>query len=72
MSFHTTSNKSQQELIELFIDDKPVQVPPGTTVLQVHHTFMHKYMKIPVTCVNYVSEIHCSFINYIIKRESFF
>ncbi|KYN21274.1 NADH-ubiquinone oxidoreductase 75 kDa subunit, mitochondrial [Trachymyrmex cornetzi] len=34
VSFHTTSNKSQQELVELFIDDKPVQVPPGTTVLQ--------------------------------------
>lgn len=30
-----TSPKLQQELIELFIDDKPVQVPPGTTVLQV-------------------------------------
>jgi len=35
VSFHTTSSKSQQELVELFIDDKPVQVPPGTTVLQV-------------------------------------
>lgn len=35
VSLHTTSNKSQQELVELFIDDKPVQVPPGTTVLQV-------------------------------------
>lgn len=34
VSFHTTSSKSQQELVELFIDDKPVQVPPGTTVLQ--------------------------------------
>lgn len=32
---HTTSSKFQQELVELFIDDKPVQVPPGTTVLQV-------------------------------------
>lgn len=30
-----TSPKLQQELVELFIDDKPVQVPPGTTVLQV-------------------------------------
>lgn len=30
-----TSLKLQQELIEVFIDDKPVQVPPGTTVLQV-------------------------------------
>ncbi|OAD57048.1 NADH-ubiquinone oxidoreductase 75 kDa subunit, mitochondrial [Eufriesea mexicana] len=29
-----TSLKLQQELIEVFIDDKPVQVPPGTTVLQ--------------------------------------
>ncbi|XP_070167545.1 NADH-ubiquinone oxidoreductase 75 kDa subunit, mitochondrial [Polyergus mexicanus] len=34
VNFHTTSSKSQQELVELFIDDKPVQVPPGTTVLQ--------------------------------------
>ncbi|KAL6448649.1 hypothetical protein ACFW04_000479 [Cataglyphis niger] len=34
VNLHTTSNKSQQELIELFIDDKPVQVPPGTTVLK--------------------------------------
>ncbi|KAK0159625.1 hypothetical protein PV327_010720 [Microctonus hyperodae] len=34
--FQTSANKSQanQDLIELFIDDKPVQVPPGTTVLQ--------------------------------------
>lgn len=32
---HTTSSKLQQELVEVFIDDKPVQVPPGTTVLQV-------------------------------------
>ncbi|KAK9296870.1 hypothetical protein QLX08_009267 [Tetragonisca angustula] len=31
---HTTSSKLQQELVEVFIDDKPVQVPPGTTVLQ--------------------------------------
>ncbi|XP_012175845.1 NADH-ubiquinone oxidoreductase 75 kDa subunit, mitochondrial [Bombus affinis] len=31
---HTTSSKFQQELVEVFIDDKPVQVPPGTTVLQ--------------------------------------
>lgn len=31
---HTTSSKLQ-ELVEVFIDDKPVQVPPGTTVLQV-------------------------------------
>lgn len=30
-----TSSKFQQELVEVFIDDKPVQVPPGTTVLQV-------------------------------------
>lgn len=29
-----TSAKLQQELVEVFIDDKPVQVPPGTTVLQ--------------------------------------
>ncbi|XP_053987042.1 NADH-ubiquinone oxidoreductase 75 kDa subunit, mitochondrial [Hylaeus volcanicus] len=29
-----TSSKLQQELVEVFIDDKPVQVPPGTTVLQ--------------------------------------
>lgn len=29
-----TSPKLQQDLVELFIDDKPVQVPPGTTVLQ--------------------------------------
>ncbi|TGZ49837.1 NADH-ubiquinone oxidoreductase 75 kDa subunit, mitochondrial [Temnothorax longispinosus] len=34
VGFHTTSSKSQQELVEVFIDDKPVQVPPGTTVLQ--------------------------------------
>ncbi|XP_043522467.1 NADH-ubiquinone oxidoreductase 75 kDa subunit, mitochondrial [Frieseomelitta varia] len=31
---HITSSKLQQELVEVFIDDKPVQVPPGTTVLQ--------------------------------------
>jgi len=37
VSFHTTFSKSQQELVELFIDDKPVQVPPGTTVLQVYN-----------------------------------
>lgn len=30
-----TSSKLQQDLVEVFIDDKPVQVPPGTTVLQV-------------------------------------
>lgn len=29
-----TSPKLRQELVEVFIDDKPVQVPPGTTVLQ--------------------------------------
>ncbi|XP_076653913.1 NADH dehydrogenase (ubiquinone) 75 kDa subunit [Halictus rubicundus] len=29
-----TSSKLQQELVEVFIDDKPVHVPPGTTVLQ--------------------------------------
>lgn len=35
-AIHTSSSKSQsQELIEVFIDDKPVHVPPGTTVLQV-------------------------------------
>ncbi|XP_012152216.1 NADH dehydrogenase (ubiquinone) 75 kDa subunit [Megachile rotundata] len=34
MGIHTTSCKLQQELVEVFIDDKPVQVPPGTTVLQ--------------------------------------
>ncbi|XP_031844166.1 NADH dehydrogenase (ubiquinone) 75 kDa subunit [Nomia melanderi] len=33
MGFHTSS-KLQQELVEVFIDDKPVHVPPGTTVLQ--------------------------------------
>ncbi|XP_029049915.1 NADH-ubiquinone oxidoreductase 75 kDa subunit, mitochondrial [Osmia bicornis bicornis] len=33
MGLHT-SCKLQQELVEVFIDDKPVQVPPGTTVLQ--------------------------------------
>ncbi|XP_047348944.1 NADH-ubiquinone oxidoreductase 75 kDa subunit, mitochondrial [Vespa velutina] len=33
-----TSPKLQQELVELFIDDKPVQVPPGTTVLQAAAT----------------------------------
>ncbi|XP_043276192.1 NADH-ubiquinone oxidoreductase 75 kDa subunit, mitochondrial [Venturia canescens] len=33
---HTTTTRPQapQDLVELFIDDKPVQVPPGTTVLQ--------------------------------------
>lgn len=35
VGLYTTSSKFQQELIEIFIDDKPVQVPPGTTVLQV-------------------------------------
>ncbi|XP_015600352.1 NADH-ubiquinone oxidoreductase 75 kDa subunit, mitochondrial [Cephus cinctus] len=36
VGLHTTGSKSQasQELVEVFIDDKPVQVPPGTTVLQ--------------------------------------
>lgn len=34
IGFHT-SNKLHQELIEVFIDDQPVMVPPGTTVLQV-------------------------------------
>ncbi|XP_031364523.1 NADH-ubiquinone oxidoreductase 75 kDa subunit, mitochondrial isoform X1 [Apis dorsata] len=34
VGLYTTSSKFQQELIEIFIDDKPVQVPPGTTVLQ--------------------------------------
>lgn len=34
MGLHTTPCKLQQELVEVFIDDKPVQVPPGTTVLQ--------------------------------------
>lgn len=29
-----TSATKCQDLVELFIDDKPVQVPPGTTVLQ--------------------------------------
>ncbi|XP_076755828.1 NADH dehydrogenase (ubiquinone) 75 kDa subunit [Xylocopa sonorina] len=33
MGFHTSS-KFQQDLVEVFIDDIPVQVPPGTTVLQ--------------------------------------
>ncbi|CAL7948113.1 unnamed protein product [Xylocopa violacea] len=33
VGFHT-SPKFQQDLVEVFIDDKPVQVPPGTTVLQ--------------------------------------
>lgn len=33
MGLHTSS-KLQQELVELFIDDKPVQVPPGTTIIQ--------------------------------------
>lgn len=33
--FHATAARHQQpELVELFIDDKPVKVPPGTTVLQ--------------------------------------
>ena len=37
---HSSSSKHQQpqpapELIEVFIDDKPVHVPPGTTVLKV-------------------------------------
>ncbi|XP_066584660.1 NADH-ubiquinone oxidoreductase 75 kDa subunit, mitochondrial isoform X1 [Prorops nasuta] len=35
---HTTASKSQQpavqDLVEVFIDDVPVKVPPGTTVLQ--------------------------------------
>lgn len=41
-NFHTTTvnNNSQQlnqqDLVEVFIDDIPVQVPPGTTVLQVN------------------------------------
>lgn len=39
MGLHTTSCKLQQELVEVFIDDKPVQVPPGTTVLQVNNPF---------------------------------
>ncbi|KZC07823.1 PREDICTED: NADH-ubiquinone oxidoreductase 75 kDa subunit, mitochondrial [Dufourea novaeangliae] len=34
LGLHTTSSKLQQELVEVFIDDKPVHVPPGTTVLQ--------------------------------------
>lgn len=37
VNFHTTVNSSQQanqDLVEVFIDDIPVQVPPGTTVLQ--------------------------------------
>lgn len=34
VGLHTTSSKFQQDLVEVFIDDKPVQVPPGTTVLQ--------------------------------------
>lgn len=34
MGLHTTPCKLQQDLVEVFIDDKPVQVPPGTTVLQ--------------------------------------
>ncbi|XP_051158719.1 NADH-ubiquinone oxidoreductase 75 kDa subunit, mitochondrial [Leptopilina boulardi] len=34
-NFHTTVNTQQsQDLVEVFIDDIPVQVPPGTTVLQ--------------------------------------
>lgn len=33
--FHASAVRpQQQELVELFIDDKPVKVPPGTTVLQ--------------------------------------
>lgn len=35
VGLHTTSSKFQQELVEVFIDDKAVHVPPGTTVLQV-------------------------------------
>ncbi|XP_011311762.1 NADH-ubiquinone oxidoreductase 75 kDa subunit, mitochondrial [Fopius arisanus] len=36
----TSANKCHagQDLVELFIDDKPVQVPPGTTVLQAAAT----------------------------------
>lgn len=34
VGLHTTPCKLQQELVEVFIDDKPVHVPPGTTVLQ--------------------------------------
>ncbi|XP_074106803.1 NADH dehydrogenase (ubiquinone) 75 kDa subunit [Cotesia typhae] len=33
-SLSTSSLCQQKELVELFIDDQPVQVPPGTTVLQ--------------------------------------
>ncbi|CAG5078793.1 Similar to NDUFS1: NADH-ubiquinone oxidoreductase 75 kDa subunit, partial [Cotesia congregata] len=33
-SLSTSSVCQQKELVELFIDDQPVQVPPGTTVLQ--------------------------------------
>lgn len=35
LSANKQQNQSAPELIELFIDDKPVQVPPGTTVLKV-------------------------------------
>lgn len=43
VNFHTTVNSSQQanqDLVEVFIDDIPVQVPPGTTVLQVNIVFI--------------------------------
>jgi hypothetical protein len=40
ISIHISCAKRQQlesktNLIEVFIDDKPVQVPPGTTILKV-------------------------------------
>lgn len=39
-NFHTTVNTQQsQDLVEVFIDDIPVQVPPGTTVLQVNNYY---------------------------------
>lgn len=37
-SANKQQNQSAPELVELFIDDKPVQVPPGTTVLKVIQT----------------------------------
>lgn len=32
--------QAQPEKVEVFIDDKPVYVPPGTTVLQVQRNIM--------------------------------
>jgi tRNA A37 threonylcarbamoyladenosine synthetase subunit TsaC/SUA5/YrdC len=48
----TTANRSQSnapakapEKIEVFIDDQPVQVLPGTTVLQVISSIFHHHIQ---------------------------